>query len=275
MSFFDAQRQSTPIMPGFDDDHVSRSLVAAGLFLVAFFIVTTPAWLMDTRSIDGIGVWLKPQKFATSLALHFLTIAVLVQQLPRQVRAGPTLTIFAAAAIGAMLFEQVYITIQAARARKSHFNFESDIESLLYALMGLGAVLLVVLAAVAAVQIWRRSETQFKGYRLGSVLGLLFGAVTTLAFAGYMSNSGSHWVGEHPAGGAQVPLFGWSREVGDLRPAHFIALHMMQTLPALGFVVDRVGGPSRIVVIGAAIVQLALAAALFMQALSGNPFWPS
>lgn len=275
MSFLDAQRQSTPISPGFDDDHVSRSLVAAVLFLVAFFVVTTPAWLMDVREIDGVGVWLKPQKFALSLALHFLTIAVLVQQLPRRVRAGPTLTIFAGAAILAMLFEQVYISIQAARARNSHFNFETDVESLLYALMGLGAVLLVILAAVAALQIWRRSETEMKGYRLGSVLGLLIGAVTTLALAGYMSNSGSHWVGEHPVGGAQLALFGWSREVGDLRPAHFVALHMMQTLPMLGYGVDRMGGPSRIVVIGAALAQLALAAALFMQALSGNPLWPA
>ncbi len=274
MSFFDAQRRSAPILPGFGDDHVTRSLIAAVLFLIAFFIVTTPAWLMDTRTIDGIGVWLKPQKFALSLALHFLTIAVLVQQMPRQARAGPTLTIFASAAIFAMLFEQVYITLQAARARKSHFNFETDIESLLYALMGLGALLLVILAAVAALQIWRRGDQEMKGYRLGSILGLLIGTLSTLAFAGYMSNSGSHWVGEHPGGGAQIPLFGWSREVGDLRPAHFIALHMMQTLPALGYAVDRLGGPARSVVIGAALLQLALAAALFMQALSGNPFWP-
>ena len=274
MKFLDARRHSSPILPGFDDDHVTRSLIAIVLFLVAFFIVTTPAWLMDARTIDGVGVWMKPQKFAVSLALHFFTIAVLAQQLPRRVRAGPTMTIFAYAAMLAMLFEQVYISIQSARGRKSHFNFETEFESLMYALMGIGALFLVFLAAAAAVQIWRRGTRDLKGYRLGSIIGLMIGAITTLAFAGYMSSSGGHWVGAHPAGGAEIPLFGWSREVGDLRPAHFVALHMMQTLPALGYVVDRMGGPGRGVVIGAALLQIAIAAALFAQALSGNPLWP-
>lgn len=57
MKFFDAQRHSSPILPGFDDDHLTRSLIAIVLFLVAFFIVTTPAWLMDGRTIEGVGVW--------------------------------------------------------------------------------------------------------------------------------------------------------------------------------------------------------------------------
>ena len=274
MGFLDARRQYAPRLPHLDDDHVTRALMASALFLVAFFIATIPAWLTDPRMLDGVNVWTKPQKFAVSLAVHFLTLAILAQQLPRNVRAGPSMSLFTYLAMASMLFEQVYIAIQAARARRSHFNFETELEMGLYSLMGLGALLLVFVAVVLAIQIWRKGERNLQGFRLGSIIGLIAGAAATLGFAGYMSMSGSHWIGEHPPGGASVPFFGWSLETGDLRPAHFVALHMMQSLPIIGYAVDKIGGPSRLAVLIGAAIQLALAAWLFMQALAGNPFWP-
>ncbi|WP_425409540.1 hypothetical protein [Hyphococcus sp.] len=271
--YLDAMRSSAPAAPGLDDDHVTRIFLACAFFVIALFVVTTPAWLMDSRTIDGVSVWLKPQKFNLSLAVHFITLAILAQQLPRAVRAGPVLSVFAMLAVAAMLFEQIYISIQAARARNSHFNFETDLESLLYALMGLGALLLVAVAIVLGIQIWRKGSGG--GLRLGSILGLLIGSFITIGFAGYMSYSGSHWVGVPSADDVSVPFFGWSRETGDLRPAHFVALHMMQTLPLIGYLSDRFSAPSRIIVPAAAVLQATLAAALFFQALNGKAFWPA
>lgn len=48
----------------------------------------------------------------------------------------------------------------------------------------------------------------------------------------------------------------------------------MQTLPLVGFVLDRIGLKARALVLVAAIAQTGLAGALFMQALAGRPFWP-
>lgn len=273
-SFIDAMRSGNPALPGFDDDHVTRTFIACALFMVALFFVTLPAWLIDGRTIDGISVWLKPLKFNVSLAVHFLTLAILARQLPRKVRAGPTLSIFAVAATAALVLEQIYMMIQSARGRRSHFNFDTDIESLMYALMGVGALLLVAVAIVLGVQILRKGDKTLPGLRLGSILGLVLGSVVTIGFAGYMSYSGSHWVGAPSAADIRVPLFGWSREVGDLRPAHFVALHMMQTLPLIGYLADKARLPSTLIVLGATLVQLALAAVLFFQALGGQPFWP-
>ena len=143
MRFFDAPRSGAPALPGFDDDHVTRTFIACALFMAALFVTTLPAFFMDARTIDGVNVWLKPLKFNVSLAVHFLTLAILAQQLPRQVRAGPSLSIFASLATGALVLEQIYMMIQSARGRRSHFNFDTDIESLMYALMGVGALLLV------------------------------------------------------------------------------------------------------------------------------------
>jgi len=275
MRFLDARRSEAPALPGLDDDHVTRALVAAAFFTVAMFVVTLPASAIDARTIDGDSVWLKPQKFNVSLSVHFLTLAILAQQLPRKVRAGPSLTIFAYAALAASAFEIIYMSIQAARGRRSHFNYETELESQLYLLMGLGALFLVIVAIVLAVQIMRKGDPASPGLKLGSILGLLFGAMATIGFAGYMSASGSHHVGAHPDGGAHVPFFGWSRVAGDLRPAHFVALHAMQTLLLLGFALDRLRIPARAAVVAAALAQLGLAAALFFQALAGKPFWPA
>ena len=63
----------------------------------------------------------------------------------------------------------------------------------------------------------------------------------TLVTAGALSSNGGHFVGVPGAGAGTVPLFGWSTSVGDLRPAHFLALHAMQALPLLGWLADRSG----------------------------------
>src|SRR6476619_2814159 len=43
------------------------------LFLLAFLLLNT----IDGRVINGVGVWIKPAKFAASLSLHLLTLGLL------------------------------------------------------------------------------------------------------------------------------------------------------------------------------------------------------
>lgn len=263
------------LLPQLDDDHVTRLLLALGVLMLALFVVYIPAWLLDPRLLDGAAVWTKPQKFNVSLALHFFTLAILAQQLPREVRSGPIMIGFTYAAAVALMMEFIWISIQAGRARRSHYNFDSDLEALMYALMGLGAVLLVAVALALAVQIWRKGRRDMPGLRWGSIIGLSLGFVTSLIFANYMSANGRYVGGELDQIGATMPFFGWSREFGDLRPAHFVSLHLMQTVPLAGYLADRMKWPAIPVVIGVAVVQLAVATALFVQALAGNPIWPA
>lgn len=264
-------------MPPFswlDDDHVTRLHLSLGLFLIASFVVFIPAMIFDQRVLDSSPVWIKPQKFNTSLAVHFLTLAVLAQLVPRDIRSGKILMIFSYFAAGALIFEYVYLTIQAGRARRSHFNFETDIEALMYAAMGIAAVLLVLVALVLAIQIWRKGDRSHPGIWLGSIVGLSLGFVTTMVFAGYMSSTGRYVGATLEGGGAVVPWFGWSREYGDLRPAHFFSLHLMQTVPFAGWLADRRAWNTRLVVLSVAGMQLALATFLFIQARAGRPIWP-
>ena len=84
---------------GADPDHLTRAWVASALLMVACFVVTAPALLVDERTLDGVPIFAEPLEFAASLALHFVTLALLAQQLPRRVRAGGVLALFGYLAI--------------------------------------------------------------------------------------------------------------------------------------------------------------------------------
>lgn len=259
-----------------DTDHTTRAWVAMAAFMLAMIVVMAPAYVLDPRTLWEVSVWQKPLKFCMALIIHFATLAVLAQGLDRRARAGPLLTPFVWLSVAAGLFEIVYIAIQAARGRHSHFNFDTAFEADMYTAMGAGALLLVLAPFVLGAMLGLRRDGDRSGFRLGAVIGLLIAPLLTIAFAGYMSAVNySHWVGEASSDAGGVPLFGWSREVGDLRPAHFVATHAMQILPLVGLAADALARPlARPVVVVAAVAVAGLSAALFAQALSGAPVWP-
>ncbi|MEO0420240.1 MAG: hypothetical protein AAF249_15355 [Pseudomonadota bacterium] len=261
-------------LPSLTSDHMTRLNVSLALLMAASFVVFLPAMLLDPRALDSAPVWVKPQKFNISLALHFFTIAALAQLVPAKTRNGPVLILFSYLAGFALLLEYVWVAVQAAQAKRSHFNYDTPFEGLMYAAMGIGAFLLMTIAMALALQIFRKGDRSRYGLWLGSVVGLTLAFLSTLYFGFEMSNSGRYVGSPLEGGGATVPFFGWSREYGDLRPAHFVSLHLMQTVPLAGWLADRRGWNATRVVGGIAFVQLALASALFFQAKAGQPFWP-
>src|SRR5690606_5801344 len=109
--------------------------------------------------------------------------------------------------------------------------------------------------------------------RWGIVAGAVIAFVATLITAGYMSMNGGHWVGGIASDANGLPLFGWSRTGGDLRVAHFFALHAQQAMPALGLIAVALGRPSsRGAIAAGAVAYLGLIAFTFVQALRGVPF---
>ncbi|MEL6530212.1 MAG: hypothetical protein AAGK01_04750 [Pseudomonadota bacterium] len=270
-----SERVWMPFAAQVDNDRVTQSLLTYALFMAAAFLVFIPAWVMDERLLDSAAIWTKPQKFNLSFVVHFLTMAVLAQQIPREDRSSTVLLIFTYLAGIALVFEFVYLNTQAARGVRSHFNNDGVFEQVMYALMGLGAVLLMTIAVAIAVQVWRKAEGRRQGLWLGTIIGFIGAFITTVIFGFYMSGEGRYVGAPLTGGGEVVPFFGWSREYGDLRPAHFVSMHMMQTIPFIGWVADRIGWKPKVVVIVAAVAQVALATFLFMQARSGQPFWPA
>jgi len=256
-----------------DNDYITRILLMSFLFLFAVTLVLIPGYYFDSRILNNYPIWAKPIKFSIALAMHFITLAVLVQQLDRNRRTGMLLTFFVYLSVASMVFEQGYISIQAARGRHSHYNGDTPFEALMFNFMGIGAVNLILVSFVLGILIWKHGNKDNSGLRLGSILGLTLGSVLTLIYAMTMGNAPAALVGE-AINNSKVPVLGWSREVGDLRIPHFIATHMMQLLPLLGFFLDKQKLSPKIIVSFATLILLVMSVVFFDWALLGKPVFP-
>jgi len=250
----------------------AQTLWALFGFSVAMLLGFGAAALLDGRTLAGDDVWLKPAKFALSFVVLYATLALVVERLSAPVRDGRILRSTLAVMVVATWAEMAYIGGQAGRGVHSHFNVYTRWEALAYTLMGIGAVALVLGIGIIGIIAWRDRGARFgPALRLGIGLGFALSTVLTLVTAVTLGGQSSHFVGTPSAGAATIPFFGWSAEVGDLRPAHFLALHAMQALPLLGWWLDRRGHHGRGVMMGAAAAYALLTVAVFVQALMGLP----
>lgn len=270
------------LSPNLANDKVTRLFISCTLFLLATVVLFLIVNAFDTRLLDGMPVWHKPLRFGLSFTLHFLTLTLLSQLINENYRTKYRFAFFAYTAAISLWVEYSYMAIQAARSRRSHFNFETDFESLMYAIMGIGALCLVAVTFVSGIMIWRYGEKNKSGLRLGAIVGLILGSILTLITAGYMSSNMLYI--EHRLTNIPnvVPYLGWSRTSGDYKPAHFIATHMMQILPFIGWWSDNTKwgqqlsdklGARTIVWISTAVLTL-LTAICFILALKGIPLFP-
>jgi hypothetical protein len=95
------------------------------------------------------------------------------------------------------------------------------------------------------------------------------------AIGGYMLARGTHTVGAGD-GGPGLPFVNWSTIGGDLRIAHFIAIHAIQIVPLFAYVLSQMAPiPAvkyrRMAIAALAIVVSASVGATFVQAALGHP----
>jgi hypothetical protein len=242
-------------------------------FSGALCVLALAGMTVDDRLLGGVGVWVKPLKFSVSFVVYFATLALVVDRMSAAARRGWTLRIALGAAVVAMISEMGYLFVSAGQGVASHFNFSSAFRIQMYSLMGVGAVLLVLAVGIVGWLAWRDREARLgPGLRLGVLLGFGASTVLTLVTAGALSMNGGHFVGVPGDGAGTLPLFGWSTAVGDLRPAHFLALHAMQAIPLIGWLADRRGWRAAAVT-GGTLGYAALTLAVFAQALAGLPLF--
>lgn len=247
------------------------TLTAASAALLAL----TLAWgLVETRTLSEVPVWHKPAKFAASFVATFGTLALLESRLSRRWADGRLLRGTVAVMGTAFVAEMAWMTFQAARGQSSHFNYATPFEAFMYQMvMGTGALLLVLGIGIFGLAALRdRGADLSPALRRAAGLGHVAAFVLTLTVAGYLSAQGSAFVGTPAPGAPVLPLLGWSGSVGDLRPAHFLALHAMQAIPLYALWRERGGrraAPGEMTL--ATLAWSALTPAVFAQALLGRP----
>ena len=249
-------------------------LAAWGLLLVLAAIPLTIAGFVDPRTINGVGVWVKPVKFLVSTGVYLWTLGWFFGYLApgaQRTRAG-RYVIHATPAL--VVLEMAWIIGMAAAGEPSHFNRASPLAAALYGFAGLAALGLTASMLVQGVMLARdRAVSLPPAFRLSLVLGSVVGFVGTVAFAGFMASGQGHWVGGIASDAAGLPLMSWSRTGGDLRVAHFWATHAQQFVPLAGAILvrSRFGWTTRGVWI-AALGYAAFVVFTFAQALGGRPF---
>jgi hypothetical protein len=230
-------RQTIYLQP--DSNRFNRWWLAT-FFMLALFVITLLLWVLDERQLDGVSVWSKPLKFESSIVLYFVTLAVLGAFLSTERQRGALWRWLTRLGIGAAIFEIAYIFLQAARGRASHFNNDTPVESVMYALMGVGAVTMVCVSFYLGWLLYREHKNgEWSLFRLSAAWGLMAGSVLTLIIAGTMSSSTSHFAGTPAVDAATVPVLGWVLSGGDLRIQHFFASHLMQFLPLYGLWLEK------------------------------------
>ncbi len=272
--FGDAWKRNAPL----------ASLVVGMLVFIATALV---GLAVDPRIITGAPAWMKPLKFAISIAVYGATLLWMLSFIPDRPR------LVAALSWGLLLgfaFEMVLIVTQVVRGTTSHFNRVTSFDAAVWNAMGATIVVMWLLNVVVAILLLRRRFSPAPilwGVRLGLVAALIGMAVAFLMAqptpdqvavmdaGGSAPVVGAHAVGVED-GGPGLPVVGWSTTGGDLRAAHFFGLHALQGLPLLGLALTSLGprwltprARSQLVGI-AGLAWIGLIALLTWQALRGQ-----
>lgn len=244
------------------------ALGAAHIVLLLVMALIAP---FDERQVMGINPWIKPIKFALSIAVYALSIGWILYELPlkERMRRGVNLAI-----ASTLVIEIALITMQAARGVTSHFNEATAFDAAVFRVMGAAITFNIVVIAYITLKFWRTEAKIPAPYLWGIRLGLLIFTLASLEGFAMVSQS-AHSVGA-PDGGAGLPVVNWSTKAGDLRVAHFFGMHALQALPLVGYMLSTRRAESMTSnaarwaqVVGGVYALIALL--LFLLAMAGRP----
>ncbi len=265
----------------------NRPLALLGLSMLATLAAALVGLVADPRVITGAPAWLKPAKFAISIAIYAFTLLWLL----RFIEGRRWLVRLASVAIASALFiEMAIIVLQVGRGTTSHFNVDTSLDATLWGTMGTMIVVVWLMTLLVAALLLRQRlpDPAFAwGLRLGLLISLLGMAIAfpmtqptaaqidgARASGQRLTVAGAHTIGA-PDGGPGLPVVGWSTEAGDLRAAHFVGLHGLQVMPLAAWLVGRrrrLGAGQRVALVwtGAGLYG-GLVLVLAWQALRGQP----
>jgi hypothetical protein len=267
---------------------IDKPLTLVGLTMVVVLLVAAVGLVVDPEVISGAPAWLKPAKFAISIAIYsftFLWLLTFITGHRRLVRIAALVT------AAAFTIEMVVIGGAAAVGTTSHFNVSTPIQAVGWYTMTFAILCLYVANLVGGVLLLRQHIADralawsLRLGMLGSAVGMGVAFFMTSPTAEQLSAAragagmpiiGAHSVGV-PDGGPGLPVVGWSTVAGDLRVGHFIGLHALQAVPLFGLLLGRFGPKwllptDRVrLVWTAGLAYVGIVALTTWQALRGQP----
>ena len=264
----------------------SRGLRFGLWWQVALLAGSVAALPFDKRYILGLNPWIKPIKFELSVSIFLLTMAVLLYELGRDGSFGASRRWLGWGFAVCMVVENTIIALQSARGVRSHMNFSTPLDGALFAAMGIFVLLNTLLVAWLLV-LWSTTRSELAPATLWGVrLGIMFLLAGSIEGVRIVTNAGHTVIAGHrntlrdlqhataQDGGPGLPFVNWSTLHGDLRVAHFFALHALQILPLMGLALASTQLGSRTQVALVWIFAAGYAGAvwwLFTEAMGGVP----
>lgn len=257
-------------------ERMPRPLLWASAAHALLALCCLAALLVPAAPVLGAHPALKPLKFALSIALFLGALGVLLPALTARPWLRDALAWLFALTMAA---EMAPILVQALRGAPSHFNTATPLDAVAWRVM-LVAILAATagMACVTALATFRplagpeggaMAPLLAFGWRAGLWL-LLLSPISGFAMGGRLQHS----VGGSD-GGPGLPLFNWSVTHGDLRVAHFFALHALQLLPVLAWLLLRWAQAPAVrwgVLLAVILGVTALCLGTLVQAFAGRPF---
>lgn len=249
----------------------NRGVVLATWVHVGLLVLCVAALPFDHRLILGLNPWVKPIKFLISAMIFLISMAVLLSVVGRLGAWRRVRTVLGWGFGLAMTIENVIIAMQSLRGVRSHMNISNAFDATAFGIMGVVIAINTVLVAVLLV-LYLTTRTEIPaavtwGIRLGLfvlVAGSLEGVVMVTHF--------SHTIGAKD-GLAGLPFLNWSTGHGDLRVAHFFALHALQFFTLAGWGLSRTQLRQGLQVLGVFVFAAGYSGMvwwLFVEALAGR-----
>ncbi|MFD9736081.1 hypothetical protein [Umezawaea sp. NPDC059074] len=222
----------------------NRPMLVTAWAMVPLIAVALVGLVVDERILVGAPIWLKPLKFAVSIAVYGITWAWLISLLKVGKRLAQRVSVVLASVL---LLEQALIVMQVVRGRGSHFNVMTALDSTVFAVMGVSIAVLWTGTLILTILVLRTpfaDRATRWALRFGAVIslaGIGMGALMTSPTASQRASMtdgtfkgviGAHTVGQED-GGPVMAVTGWSTTGGDLRIPHFFGMHALQVLPLL------------------------------------------
>ena len=248
-----------------------RVLAATAWLHVLLLVLMICVAFFDGRTVTGLNPWIKPSKFAVSIAVYTFTLAWFMPYLSRYRR---TVALISWGTAFVFVGEMACVISQAARGVPSHFNISTAYDAGVFGLMGLLITFNTLLVIITLLLFFGKTAPLAPAYLWGIRLGLLLfflASIEGMAMIGQMA----HTVGQ-PDGGPGLPFVNWSTRAGDLRVAHFLGFHALQILPLAGYSFSRwktidVRRRPVAYTFALALVYFAVFTLLFWQATRGRP----
>jgi hypothetical protein len=219
-----------------------------------------------------VNQWIKPIKFsisfstyATTISLFLLALRIPTWQLNLARRAIATSVALEIFSLAAQAWRNVHPAIPT-------FT-DSVLAQLTNSMVMVNTAIVVWMFALFCLGRMRKEVVD--GPVVSAIRNSLVIFLAGNAIGGYMLSRGSHTVGTAD-GGPGLPFLNWSTVGGDLRIAHFIALHAIQIVPLFAYIltqmspVHSVKQRKRLAVALAIMVAFGVSAT-FIQAALGHP----